>query len=86
MTPGDSFRGPQTPEDSFRGAQKILWRYYERAVNDLASDVIRHRDQFERRTDRAEEILEQHYNGLCNIASCYRHLRNFSSKDKTIDS
>jgi hypothetical protein len=71
-----------TPGNEFAGAQKILWHYYERVVNDLASDIIRHADEFEKSTARADEILEKHYCRLSRIGCSYAYLRSFASKDK----
>jgi hypothetical protein len=73
-----------TPKNEYAGAQSILWRYYERVVNDLASDIIRHSKEFETSDGRADDILDPHYKKLHRIGCSYAYLRSFATLEKPV--
>ena len=70
------------PENEFQGAQRILWRYFERVVREMAEDIIKHAEDFEQPFGEAENILERHYCRLSRVGCTYAYLRTLASKEK----
>jgi hypothetical protein len=71
-----------SPKNEFEGAQRILWRYYERVVREMAEDIIKNTEDFEEPFGDADSILEKHYCRLSRIGCAYAYLRSLASKEK----
>src|SRR5262245_57581324 len=67
------------PQNELEGAQRILRRYYERAVRQLAEDIIKNTEDFEQLYGNAESILDKHYCRLSRIGCTYAYLRSLAS-------
>jgi hypothetical protein len=70
------------PQNEFEGAQRILWRYYERVVREMAEDIIKNAEDFEQPFGNADTILEKHYFQLSRIGYTYACLRSLASNEK----
>ena len=50
------------PRDEYEGALKVLARYYRDLMDEIVTDIIRNKEEFEKSGfGRAEELIDRHY-------------------------
>jgi hypothetical protein len=69
--------------EEFETARSILWRYYDMLMEQVAEDIIRHKDEFEKGTfGNADDIIEKHHCRIARLAGVYANLRGYGSREK----
>ncbi|MBN8247087.1 MAG: hypothetical protein J0L84_06545 [Verrucomicrobia bacterium] len=70
-------------KDEFETARKILYRYYDTLVEQVAEDIIRHSEEFDKGTfGNADDVIERHHCRISRLAGVYANLRDFALSEK----
>ena len=71
------------PENEFEAARNILGRYYGTLMREVAEDIVRQKDEFEKGSfGSAENIIDRHYCRVAHLSNLYHQLRAYSSREK----
>jgi hypothetical protein len=70
-------------KEEFETARKILYRYYDTLMEQVAEDIIRHSDEFEKGSfGNADDIIERHHCRISRLAGVYANLRGYAEREK----
>jgi hypothetical protein len=73
-----------TPKSEFDEAQRVLKKYYNELVKQMAEEIIQHREDFESQGfgSQADDIVEKYAQQLHKLSTVFYNLSQFSFREK----
>lgn len=69
------------PRDEYEGALKVLTKYYRELMDEIVTDIIRNKDEFEQGGfGRAEELIDRHYTRLAHLGCLHANIRQWCAQ------